>query len=83
MGAVEGVTQQTILENIKDEDALGYQDELNIGNIATAGLLGGALGAGFGAVGGALGARGEENREVNSRTTVNSRSAKKNLKQIE
>ena len=82
VGAVEGVTQQTILENIKDEDALGYQDELNIGNIATAGLLGGALGAGFGAIGGALGARGVKKIEkLTQEQQLTQEAAKKNLKQ--
>ena len=58
VGAGEGAIQGALLENLKDRENLGYQDEMNLGNIATMAGAGAGLGGILGGVGAALGRRG-------------------------
>lgn len=50
-----GVAQGLLLEDLKGEDALGYQDGINYGNVALQGGLGAISGGVFGGVGAKLG----------------------------
>ena len=50
-----GVTQGLLLEDIKGEDALGYQDDINYGNVAFQGIVGGLSGGTLGYAGAKLG----------------------------
>lgn len=50
-----GVTQGLLLEDLKGEDALGYQDDINYGNVALQGGIGAISGGVLGGLGAKLG----------------------------
>jgi len=52
IGGVEGVGQGLSIENVKGEDKLGYQDEMDLGNVALMGGIGAVTGGVFGGLGG-------------------------------
>ena len=58
-----GLTQGFLLEDIKGEDALDYQDEINYGNVALQGIVGGLSGGVLGAAGAKLGKSATKNVE--------------------
>jgi len=52
IGGVEGVGQGLSIENVKGEGKLGYQDEIDAGNVALMGGIGAVTGGVFGGLGG-------------------------------